>query len=150
LVNLAVNARDAMPRGGTLTVETSNTFLDASDAVTRPEVKPGPYVLLAVRGTGCGMDQETQAHLLEPLLTTRGVGQGTGLGLATVYGIVKQSDGHIEVRSEVGVGTTVKVYLPAVEAGAPSGKPHPGLLGMPAGRETVLLVEDEEGVRALG
>jgi PAS domain S-box-containing protein len=150
LINLAVNARDAMPRGGTLTVETGNTFLGEGYAGAYPEFKPGPYVMLAVKDTGCGMDQQTQAHLFEPFFTTKGVGQGTGLGLATVYGIVKQSAGHIEVRSEVGVGTTFTVYLPAIETVAPSGKSHPGLRRMPAGRETVLLVEDEEGVRALG
>jgi PAS domain S-box-containing protein len=150
LINLAVNARDAMPRGGTLTVETGNAFLNEGYAAAHPGVKPGPYVLLAVKDTGCGMDQQVQAHLFEPFFTTKGVGQGTGLGLATVYGTVKQSEGHVEVRSEVGVGTTFKVYLPAVQAEAPAGKPHPGWGRMPAGRETVLLVEDEEGVRALG
>jgi CheY-like chemotaxis protein len=96
------------------------------------------------------MDEQTQAHLFEPFFTTKGVGKGTGLGLATVYGIVKQSEGHIEVRTEMGLGTTIQVYLPAIEAVAPSDKLHPSLRRMPTGRETVLLVEDEEGVREFG
>ncbi len=154
LMNLAINSRDAMPRGGNLIIETANVTLDETYTRQHVAVQPGEYVRLAVSDTGCGMDAETQAHLFEPFFTTKGVGKGTGLGLSTVYGIVKQSAGHISVYSEVGVGTTFKIYLPCVvdaeskAAGAVDPKPavqHE----LPHGSGTVLLVEDNEGVRKI-
>jgi PAS domain S-box-containing protein len=148
LLNLAVNARDAMPRGGRLTVEVRGADLDATYARDHPDARPGPHVLLAVTDTGCGMDAATLARIWEPFFTTKGE-RGTGLGLATVHGIVKQSGGHVAVYSEVGHGTTFKVYLPRVAQRPRAGKSHHGLTVLPRGRETVLLVEDEDGVRAL-
>jgi CheY-like chemotaxis protein len=141
-MNLAVNARDAMSEGGRLTIETRNTELGQDYAAAHPPTLPGPYVLLAVTDTGSGMDAATQARLFEPFFTTKELGSGTGLGLATVYGIVKQSGGYVWVDSEVGVGTTISVYLPRVAAeGSPARQQRPD--PVPGGAETVLLVEDE-------
>jgi two-component system, cell cycle sensor histidine kinase and response regulator CckA len=148
LMNLAANARDAMPRGGKLTIETAKVQFDAEYASAHPEVRPGPYILLAVSDDGFGIDSATLSHLFEPFFTTKGLARGTGLGLATVYGIVKESGGHISVYSEVGSGTSFKVYFPRVdEEVALTETPKPEAPETKDGKETVLLVEDEEDVR---
>jgi CheY-like chemotaxis protein len=148
LLNLALNARDAMPRGGSITVETFQTELTPAYARQKPAiaVRPGKYVVLAVSDTGHGMDKTTMRHIFEPFFTTKGVGQGTGLGLSTVYGIVKQSDGYIWVYSEPGQGTTFKVYLPLRTESVPLATETATPARAKAG-ERILVVEDEASVR---
>jgi two-component system cell cycle sensor histidine kinase/response regulator CckA len=149
ILNLALNARDAMARGGRLTIETANVELDETYARHRAEVRQGPHVMLAVTDTGVGMDAATLAQLFEPFFTTKEPGKGTGLGLASVYGIVKQSGGHIAVYSEAGHGTTFKVYLPRVETALEAEEGVLVVMPPSRGSETVLLVEDEPDVREL-
>lgn len=147
IANLAINARDAMPGGGKLTIETTNITLDKEYARTHMGVSPGDYVMLAVSDTGVGMNREVKSHLFEPFFTTKERGKGTGLGLATCYGIVKQSRGYIWVYSEPEKGTTVKIYLPRVEGTAEALPKRIEPKHLPRGSETVLLVEDERSVR---
>jgi len=151
IMNLAVNARDAMPNGGRLTIETSNVEFDTSRSHLPVVLAPGKYVMLAVTDNGSGMDAETQAHIFEPFFTTKEQGKGTGLGLATVYGVVKQSGGYVWVYSEPGQGTTFKIYLPRIEEEVTleSRDSRVGSSSVPRGSEVVLLVEDEKGVREL-
>jgi hypothetical protein len=148
LMNLVVNARDAMPKGGRLLFETANVVLDESYARAHPEVQPGRFVMLAVSDTGVGMDAQTQAHIFEPFFTTKELGKGTGLGLATVFGIVQQSGGSITVESRLGHGTTCRIYFPRVDGRS---NVAPGPLGAPLARgsETILLVEDADPLRAM-
>lgn len=150
LMNLAVNARDAMPEGGSLAIETANVMVDEEeDADQHPGVPPGSYVTFAVSDTGCGMDDETQKRIFEPFFTTKEVGSGTGLGLSTVYGIVKQHEGNISVYSEVGQGACFKVYLPRVDEEVQAEVPEGDAEALPRGCETILVVEDDETVRSV-
>ena len=149
VANLVVNARDAMPSGGKLLLETRNLVLDTDYCDSHPGASPGEYVLMAITDTGCGMDRETLERAFEPFFTTKGEGKGTGLGLSTVYGIVKQNNGLIQLYSEPGHGTTVKIYLPRHAGQERAMAPEAPLEQEPRGRETVLLVEDEESLRKL-
>ena len=148
VMNLVVNARDAMPKGGRLTVETADAMLDEAALADSPDARPGAYVLLSVSDTGTGMSPEVRGRIFEPYFTTKDVGKGTGLGLSTAYGIVRQSEGHISVSSEIGLGTTFRIYLPRSEAPEPVAVDAGGEK-MPEGNEHILLVEDDSSVRRL-
>ena len=149
IMNLVVNARDAMPHGGRLSIETSNVDLSEENVREHPQQIPGEHVLLSVSDTGLGMSAETQAQIFDPFFTTKELGKGTGLGLSTVYGVVRQSGGHIWVYSELGFGTTFKIYLPRVDVSVVSQKPSVDVIRSLQGTETILLVEDEEPLRTL-
>jgi CheY-like chemotaxis protein len=148
-MNLAVNARDAMPGGGRLAIETRNAVVDDEFARAYPTISPGPYVVLAVTDTGCGMTPEVTARIFEPFFTTKDVGKGTGLGLATVYGIAQQSGGCVVVRSEPDRGTTFELYLPCVGETPKTEEPVLAAAAAPSCNGTILLVEDESQVRAV-
>ena len=145
IVNLAANSRDAMPQGGKLVLETANVDLEEGPASRNLGVRPGPYVMLAVSDSGVGMDPETRSRLFEPFFTTKAPGKGSGLGLATVYGAIKQSDGQVTVYSQPGCGTIFEIYLPQVQEAVA----EPARKALDKGSETILLVDDEEGVRKL-
>lgn len=149
IMNLAVNARDAMPSGGSLTIETAHVQLGEEYVRRHPEVIPGEYVMLAVTDSGHGMDTETQRRAFEPFFTTKPSGQGTGLGLSTVYGIVKQSGGHVSLYSELRRGTTVKAYLPCCTPGVRLASEEQALHNLPRGTEEIIVAEDDAGVRGM-
>jgi CheY-like chemotaxis protein len=148
LMNLVVNARDAMPKGGRVTIETANAEFDETYAATNPPAQAGAFVMLAVSDTGIGMTEETQARIFEPFFTTKAPGEGTGLGLATVYGAVKQMGGFVSVNSRVGKGTTFGIYLPRVSEAATARSAHPAAPA-PRGTESVLVVEDTQSLREM-
>jgi CheY-like chemotaxis protein len=148
-MNLAVNARDAMPQGGTLTITWSNVLLEEEYTRRRVGVRPGRYVLLSVQDTGCGMGAEIQARMFDPFFTTKEQGKGTGLGLSTVYGIVKDHEGHVAVESAVGTGTTIRIYLPRVEEAIEENGKVSAENKRRTGSETILLVEDDNQLRHL-
>jgi signal transduction histidine kinase/CheY-like chemotaxis protein len=148
LLNLALNARDAMPGGGKLTIETTNAYLDETYAMAHPEVMPGRFVMIAVSDSGRGMTKEVAARAFDPFFTTKDIGQGTGLGLSQVHGFIKQSGGHVNIYSEPGTGTTVKIYLPRLAGSAADLPAEPRPVPAGSGGETILFVEDDEDVRA--
>jgi CheY-like chemotaxis protein len=150
IMNIAVNARDAMSAQGKLTIETGNATLDAQYCQSRPDVNPGEYVMLALSDNGTGMTPEVRSRLFEPFFTTKELGKGTGLGLATCQGIIKQSGGHINVYSEVNQGTTFKIYLPRIAEALDVNPPREQPTHVQSGNETVLFVEDEPMLRELG
>lgn len=148
-MNLVVNAQDAMPQGGRLSIETESVILDEDYTASHLGVTPGPYVVLSVGDSGCGMDVETLTRIFEPFYTTKGLGKGTGLGLATVYGIVKQHGGNITVYSEPGQGTTFRIYLPQVQETEHSANKKASSGNLLSGNETILISEDDHSVRQL-
>jgi CheY-like chemotaxis protein len=147
ILNLGVNARDAMPDGGRLSLTTGNVRIDDAMTDGAEQLAPGDYATIAVTDTGVGMSEETKAHLFEPFFTTKDVRQGSGLGLATSYGIVRQSGGHIEVKSQAGCGTTVTIYIPKVPAPPKPGYKKPNAKNAPTGTETILVLDDDIAVR---
>jgi CheY-like chemotaxis protein len=150
LLNLAINARDAMPNGGKLTIECSNVHLDETDLATNSDASAGDYVVLAVSDDGTGMTADVQAHAFEPFFTTKAVGEGSGLGLSMVYGFAKQSGGHVSIYSEAGQGTTVKLYLPRAVEAASGQRMREDVNTIPRGRgEVILVIEDDPDVRDL-
>jgi PAS domain S-box-containing protein len=149
IMNMVINARDAMPNGGKLTLETANVTFDQENVGRYPEVKPGNYALLAITDTGTGISEAVKVHVFEPFFSTKGVGQGTGLGLSTCYGIIKQSGGHISIYSEPGRGTTFKIYLPQVEQQTKISVQRLDSPNLPRGTETILLVEDDPALREM-
>jgi PAS domain S-box-containing protein len=149
ILNIVINARDAMPNGGRLILETANVSFEEESVGRYAELKPGEYVMLAITDTGAGMSEQVKARLFEPFFTTKGVGQGTGLGLSTCYGIIKQSGGHISAYSEVGRGSTFKIYLPQAEQQKKAPVERPSSPGMPRGTETIMLVEDDPALREM-
>jgi len=149
LLNLSVNARDAMPKGGQLIIKAIDVTIDASTAARNPEARAGKFVCLSVTDTGCGMDAATQSHIFEPFFTTKEIGRGTGVGLSTVYGIVKQHEGWIEVHSVIGHGTTFKILMPVTDATTPKDDAKPTFSENLGGDETILIVEDQDLIRDL-
>jgi CheY-like chemotaxis protein len=150
IMNLVVNASDAMPDGGTLTIETENVKIDGSNRLDHhSDINPGSYVMLSVSDTGCGMDDKVKGHMFEPFFTTKEVGKGTGLGLATVYGIVKQSRAYIDFQSELGKGTRFRIYFPQSVNEDVSHEERQETANIPRGSETILLVEDEDSIRVM-
>jgi two-component system, cell cycle sensor histidine kinase and response regulator CckA len=149
ILNLLVNSRDAMPQGGTVTVKTQNVYLDEEHARQYIDITPGNYIMLSVADSGMGMDEETQKHIFEPFFTTKPTGMGTGLGLSTVYGVVKQSGGHVTVCSKIGQGTDFTIYLPQIESEPDPVPQQTPPSELPTGTETVLVVDDDENIRTL-
>jgi two-component system cell cycle sensor histidine kinase/response regulator CckA len=149
IMNLAINARDAMPNGGKLTLETANLAFEKESVKSHPELKPGDYVMLAITDTGTGMSAETKARIFEPFFSTKGVGQGTGLGLSTSYGIVKQSGGHLSIYSEPGRGTICKIFLPQAKPQVKAALPPLQATALPGGAETILMVEADPALREM-
>jgi hypothetical protein len=149
LMNLAVNARDAMPHGGTITIETADAYLEEDHAQHQPTVHAGHYVMLSMSDSGTGMDEKTVAQIFEPFFTTKGVGKGTGLGLSMVYGVVKQSNGYIWVNSRPGEGSTFRIYFPRVDQAPDPMMIDNSDIAIGRGSETVLVLEDDESLRTL-
>jgi CheY-like chemotaxis protein len=149
IMNMAINAREAMPHGGKLTLETANVSFDQESVGRYPELRAGDYVMLAITDTGAGMSEEVKARVFDPFFTTKEVGQGTGLGLSTCYGIIKQSGGHISLYSEQGRGATFKIYLPQVQQQSKTVMPRLESKELPRGTETILLVEDDPALREM-
>jgi len=147
LLNLVLNARDAMPNGGKLTIEADSTVFDADHAEQNPDVSPGQYIQITVSDTGCGISPEDLGRVFDPFFTTKEVGKGTGLGLSMVYGFANQSKGHIRIDSALGRGTTVKLYLPKTDQTRETKKQRPASISDPRGTEVILLVEDDKALR---